>query len=782
MNLKEKASLLSGKDVWHTASIEKLDIKSIMMADGPHGLRKQVDSSDNLGLNSSYKATLFPSAAAVACSFNTDMAYKMGKAIGKEARGADVQVVLGPGINIKRNPMCGRNFEYYSEDPYVSGVMGEAWIRGLQSQNVGASLKHFAANNQETYRHISNSVIDMRALREIYLKNFEIAIKANPATVMCSYNKLNGIYASESYFLLTQVLRSEWGYKGLVVSDWGAVSNRVLGLINGLDLEMPSSRGYNTKKIIKAHKKEYIVDNDIDSSVKRVLDLVNKYVNNKNIPYDFEVHHQVSQKIARESIVLLRNENKILPLKKDEKIALVGAFAKHPRVQGGGSSYINPHKIENVFDEIVNYTNNYQYFQGYTLDGDGYDQSLVDEIVNIATSFDKIIIMTGLPESYETEGFDRDNIDLPLGHLKLIDAIIKVNKNIIITLYIGSQVAMPFKDEVQAILNCHLLGSASAVPLLDILFGKVSPSGRLATTYPIDILDDPSTKNFADGNNAVLYEESIFVGYRYYTTFKQECLYPFGYGLSYSDFEYSDLTVSSDTINPEIQIEVKVKVKNVGTMPASEVVQLYVGNNRSSVYKAVRELRAFEKVHLEIGEEKEVTFTLNYSDFSYYDIYMKKFHVNMGTYKIQICKDAAHIIMQKEISRLENEPGYEDHYQTGYNKHHYEVTTTDFQYILGRPVPLKNTVKKRPFSMDSTLNDVKQTFVGNILYHKVLSEAKKLNANSSDEWMKKVIDKTLMEMPLRNLAYMSGGKISLTTMERLVDMINFRYLRGLFKR
>jgi len=382
MKIEEKVLLLDGKDVWHTTDIESEQIKSIMLCDGPHGIRKQVDSNDNLGLNNSYPATLFPAAATVACSFNKEIAEMMGSAIGKEARSQNVHVVLGPGINIKRNPLCGRNFEYFSEDPYMAGTMGASWIKGLQSNNVGASLKHFAANNQETFRFTSDSIIDERALREIYLKGFEIAIKENPATVMCSYNKLNGVYASENKYLLTDILRKEWNYKGLVVSDWGAVSNRVSGLINGLDLEMPSSNGYNTAKIINAYKKNQLTESDIDKSVERVLELVSKYKDNQEIPFDKDMNHKIAQEIASESIVLLKNDN-ILPLQKDDKVAIVGAFAKTPRCQGGGSSFINPIKVENLIDEIESYTNNYQYFEGYSFVDDGYNEELINNIVKV---------------------------------------------------------------------------------------------------------------------------------------------------------------------------------------------------------------------------------------------------------------------------------------------------------------------------------------------------------------------------------------------------------------
>ena len=779
MKIEDKIKLLSGKDVWHTADIPNENIPSIMMADGPSGLRKQVDTSDNLGLNSSYQATSFPAPAAVACSFNKEMAQLMGEAIGKEARANNVHIVLGPGINIKRNPLCGRNFEYYSEDPYLSGIMGYHWITGLQSNNVGASLKHFAANNQETFRFTSDSWVDERALREIYLKNFEIAIKANPATVMCSYNKLNGTYASHSKYLLSDILRKKWQYDGLVVSDWGAVSDRVLGVKHGLDLEMPSSYGYHEHKIKEALMNGELTEEEINQATNRVIKLVRKYQDNKQISFNKQLHHEIASKIASESIVLLKNDY-VLPLKLNEKIAIVGAFAQSPRYQGGGSSFINPFKVENVLDEINNYTKNYHYYPGYYLDEKPNDD-LIQDIVQEVHEYDKIIIMTGLPESYETEGVDRKNLDLPLSHLRLIDEISRVNPNVIINLYTGAQVAMPFQDQVKGIINCHLLGAASAKPLLDILFGKVSPSGRLATTYPIRLNDDITSVNFADGNNAIYYEESIYVGYRYYTTFKKDVLYPFGYGLSYSEFTYSDLLIDHDVISKDHSIIVKCKVKNIGKYPAKEVVQLYIENNKSLVYKPLRELRRFEKVDLEINEEKEIVFELKYDDFAYYDIYMNKYHVDQGVYKIQVCKHANEVIMEKEVVRQENDIDFQPHPWTRYSEKEYQITKQDFEQLFKNKLPEKNIIHKRPYTMDNTLLDVKNTLVGKMMYKIALKEAMKLNKDASSEWMREAISKTVASTPLRTLATMSAGYISLKKMEGILDIINLKLIRGLRK-
>jgi beta-glucosidase len=772
MKIEDKVKLLSGKDVWHTADIASEGIPSIMMADGPHGLRKQLDSADNIGIRGTHQATLYPAATTVACTFNKDLAYKMGKMIGAEARSMDVQVVLGPGINIKRNPLCGRNFEYYSEDPYLAGTLGYHWISGLQSNHVGASLKHYAANSQETLRLWSDSVIDERALREIYLKNFEIAMKAEPSTVMCCYNKVNGVYGSENKYLLTDILRQEWGYKGLVVSDWGAVSNHVKAVLAGCDLEMPSSHGYGSKKILEGLKKGEITEADIDKSVDRVLSLVNKYKDNKILDFDHKEAEKTARELATEGIVLLKNEN-VLPLQANERIAIVGGFAEKPRIQGGGSSHINPIRKESLLSEISAYTKNYQYFQGYNLENDDYNEELAEEVLNNIKGFDNVVFMTGLPEWSETEGEDRRDLKLPASHLRLIDEILDLNPNVIITLYIGAQVEMPFADRVKAILNCNLLGEASGKPILDILYGKVSPSGRLATTFPLKLEDDPSTKNFGNTNNAVWYVESIFVGYRYYTTFNKPVLYPFGYGLSYSEFEYCDLEIDTDEITKDGKITVSCKVKNVGKYPAKEVVQLYVENNRETLYKPLRELRRFEKVFLDVGEEKEVVFTLEYNDFSYYDVNLKEFYVDKGLYKIQICRNAEEVILEKTVEKKTDKPGYQ-----WIGKKEYHLTDEEFVEIYGRPLPPRNIVRRRPYTMDDNVNFLQKTLIGKIMKRFIRKQIYKLTEDPKE---RKIFLEQALNVPLRTLASMSGGLLTLEKMEGIVDILNFRIIRGIRK-
>lgn len=768
MNIEDKINLLNGKDVWHTYNIDRLNVKSIMMADGPHGLRKQADSLDNIGARGSYPATLFPAAATAACTFYPLIIQKMGEAIGREARSAGVHVVLGPGINIKRNPLCGRNFEYFSEDPYLAGVMASAWIRGAQKYNVGTSLKHYAANNQETYRFTINSVVDERALREIYLKGFEIAIREKPATVMASYNKINGEYACESKYLLTDILRDEWKYEGVVVSDWGAVYDRAAALKAGLDLEMPSSHGYNAKLLLEAYKKGEISVDVIDRSVDRIIKMVKKHQDNEPLNFDAEKHHEIAREIARHGIVLLKNDG-VLPFGANEKIAVIGEFARNPRLQGGGSSAVNPLRFETVLSEISAFTDSYAFYPGYTLAGDGFSQELIDEAVAGAKDADKVLIVAGLPETYESEGYDREDLDLPKGQLALIAEVAKANPNVVVSLFAGAPVAMPFIENAKGILFCHLLGAASGQPLLEIVFGSVSPSGRLATTFPVAVEDDPSTKNFADGNNAVWYAESIYVGYRYYTTFDKKVLFPFGYGLSYTSFSYSGLTVDSQDITRDGKIKVAFKVKNAGTRPAYEVVQLYVENNDSEIDKPKRELRRFDKIYLEAGEEKTVAFELEYSDFSYYDVDLKRYHVDRGKYKIQVGKNANDIELEAEVERKENDPDYIP------RRRSYplpDFSASKFAEVLGMPLPAKSVIRKRPFSMNATLNDLKRTLIGKILVKMVKKEALKAGGDASPV-VREMILKSLMETPVRTLAVMSGGKVKPKTMELIIRLINF---------
>ena len=661
MTLEEKASLCSGLNFWNTKPIERLNIPSIMMTDGPHGLRKQSASSDHLGLNESLESTCFPTASALACSFDRDLIKELGVALGEECQAEDVSIILGPGANIKRSPLCGRNFEYYSEDPYLSSEMAKSQIQGTQSQGVGTSLKHFAANNQEHRRMTIDTIVDERTLREIYLASFETAIKeAQPWTVMCAYNKLNGEYCSENYKLLTEILRDEWGFEGIVVSDWGAVNDRDKGLYAGMDLQMPYDGGIGDSLIVEAVKNNTLSEEDLDKAVERILNILFKAVENKkeNATYLKEEHHELARKIARECIVLLKNEEKILPLKKNEKIAVIGELATKVRYQGGGSSHINPTKLDNTYEEIVSFagSENVKYSRGYDLSIDDTTQELVEEAKKVASQADKVVLFIGLPERYESEGFDRSHLNLPKNQNELIKELKSVNENIVVVLSNGSPVEMPFISDVKAILEAYLTGQASGSAICDILYGEVNPSGKLAETFPVKLSDNPSFLNFPGEVNKVEYKEGIFVGYRYYDKKEMDVLFPFGYGLSYTNFEYSDLKVSESVIDDNQNVTVSVKVKNTGDVFGKEIVQLYVRDVESSVIRPEKELKGFEKVGLEPGEEKEVTFELNKRSFAYYNTDINDWYVESGEFEILIGKSSRDIVLKEGINVNSTQP------------------------------------------------------------------------------------------------------------------------------
>ncbi|MFO7294399.1 MAG: glycoside hydrolase family 3 C-terminal domain-containing protein [Clostridia bacterium] len=653
MTLEEKASLCSGLDLWHLKGVERLGIPSIMVSDGPHGLRKQ--NAEHIELKTSVPATCFPTAVGLASSWNRELVEKVGAAIGEECQAEGVSVLLGPGANIKRSPLCGRNFEYFSEDPYLSSEMAASHIKGVQSQGVGTSLKHFAANNQEHRRMSVDAVIDERTLREIYLASFEGAVKkGKPWTVMCSYNRVNGEYASENKYLLTDILRDEWGFDGVVVSDWGAVNERVKALEAGLDLEMPSSFGIRDQQIVQAVKEGKLSEEVLDRAVERILNLIFKAVDGRkeNATYDKEAHHQLAREVARECMVLLKNEDKILPLKRQGTIAVIGEFARKPRYQGGGSSHVNPTKLDDIYEEIKKSAGNsvnVLYAKGYSLDKDEVDEGLLEEAKQVAMNADVAVIFAGLPEHYESEGYDRQHMRMPESHCALIEGVAEVQPNVVVVLSNGSPVEMPWIDKVKGLLEAYLGGQALGGAIADLLFGDANPSGRLAETFPKKLSDNPSYLNFPGEGDRVEYREGIFVGYRYYDKKGIEPLFPFGYGLSYTTFEYSDLNISKKEILDTETVTVSVKVKNTGDRAGKEVVQLYVRDVESSVIRPEKELKGFEKVELQPGEEKVVTFELDKRAFAYYNVDIKDWHVESGEFEIMIGKSSRDIVLKDRI-------------------------------------------------------------------------------------------------------------------------------------
>ena len=639
LTLPEKAALVAGGGFWSTLAIERAGIPSVSLTDGPHGLRKQAEGGDHLGIGESIASTCFPPAAGIASSFNVDLVERVGRALGDEARAEDVAVLLGPGVNIKRSPLCGRNFEYFSEDPLVSGELGAAWVRGIQSRGVGASLKHFAANNQETNRMTVSAEVDERTLREIYLPAFERIVKREqPWTVMCSYNKVNGVYASESRWLLTEVLRNEWGFEGLVVSDWGAVDDRAAALAAGMDLEMPGPQSSSERAILDAVASGAVSESVLDESVARVRALVDR-AQPRTDGYDSDAHHQLAREAAVESIVLLRNEGGALPFEPEERIAVIGEFARSPRFQGAGSSQVVSTRVESALEALMPRAS-VEFAPGYSLAA-GDDTALRVEATALAARCDAALVFVGLPEGDESEGFDRQHLELPSAHVELIRAVAAVNPRTIVVLTNGGVVSLePWHDEVAGILECWLLGQAGGAAIADVVLGHANPSGRLAETIPLRLQDSPSFLNFPGDNNSVRYGEGVFVGYRYFEAADVPVRYPFGFGLSYTAFAYSDLEVDATSA--------RVTVTNTGDRPGAEVVQVYVEPLESPVRSPVRELRAFRKVWLGPGQAITVTIPLEARAFSYWDVTTDRWQSG-GAYEVAVGVSASSMVLRATV-------------------------------------------------------------------------------------------------------------------------------------
>lgn len=650
LSLEEKASLTSGADFWTTKAIDRAGIPSVMMTDGPHGLRKQSGSTDHLGLAGSVPATCFPPAVGIGSSFDPEIIERVGAAIGIEAAIENVAVVLGPGINIKRSPLCGRNFEYFSEDPIVSGVLGAASVRGIQSKGVGTSLKHFAANNQEFDRMRASSDVDPRPLREIYLRGFERVVKdAAPWTVMCSYNKLNGVWTSEDPWLLTSVLRDDWGFDGLVVSDWGAVNDRVAGVAAGLDLEMPASGGRTDAQLVAAVRAGELAESVLDTAAARAIDLVRKAGERPAVegPLDVDAHHALAREAAGRSIVLLKNDGALLPLAAEQKIAVIGAFATEPRFQGAGSSLINPTRVDKALDELRAVGGeNVDYAAGFAVEGGTIATSgrtaadLRAEAVTVAEAADVAVLFLGLPAAEESEGFDRDHIDLPADQLAVLDAVLEVNPRVVVVLSNGGVVALPFADRVPAIVESWLLGQAGGSAVADVLYGAVNPSGKLTETVPVRLSDNPSFGNFPGEFGHVRYGEGLLVGYRWYDAKGLDVTFPFGHGLSYTSFAYGAATAE---VGADGGIVVHLDITNSGDRDGREVVQVYVAPEKSIVQRAPRELKAFASVALAAGETRTVELVVRREDLAYWDVRVDRWVVEGGAYTVDVAASSRDI-------------------------------------------------------------------------------------------------------------------------------------------
>lgn len=760
MTLKEKASLCSGKDFWHLKSIERLGLPEIMVCDGPHGLRKQNAENKKVGIGNSYPATCFPTAVTTACSWDRDLIYKMGQALAEECLQHGVSVLLGPGVNMKRSPLCGRNFEYFSEDPELAGEMGAAFIAGVQSKGIGTSLKHFAGNSQEMKRMTSNSIIDERALREIYLRAFEKAVKkSQPWTVMNAYNLLNGTYCSENDWLQNKVLRDEWGFEGAVVSDWGAVNDRVAGLNAGNDLEMPSSGGVNDAKIVEAVKCGVIDETTLDERVDKLIDIILKGAANKKPGYKFDVkaHNLLSRQIAEQSMVLLKNDGNILPLKRveGEYVAVIGAFADNPRYQGAGSSIINPTMIDSGRRAFNNSPISVKFADGYDRSGKRKNEdAYITEACNLAKNASKAVVFIGLTDDYESEGFDRSTMKLPDGHNRLVEAVSRVNDNVIVVLEGGSPVEMPWADDVKAILNAYLGGQSVAPAIVDVLTGKANPCGKLAETYPVCLKDTPTSFRYPDSKEDVQYRESIFIGYRYYDKVERNVRFPFGFGLSYTSFEYSDIKLKKKNLTKGEGAKVTFTIKNTGDVAGSEIAQVYVAKPESKIFRAPKELKGFVKIHLEPGEEKKVTVELDDRAFAFWNTATEDWCVESGEYKILVGASSRDIRLESAAKmKSEDDETIVDLRESAgvyFDGDPARAREDDFKVIYGGEFKLAPEITSD--SLNNSIERSKDKGLAKFIYNTVdLAMKPKGGVGSS------MITNTIMQTPIRNYVSMSNG-------------------------
>lgn len=774
MTLEEKCYLLSGKDFWQSRSVERVGVPNVTLSDGPHGIRKQEGASDQLGLNGSLPATCYPTAATIANSWDPKLGEEIGEHLGVEAASQDVCVLLGPGMNIKRSPFCGRNFEYFSEDPYLAGKMAAGYIRGIQSKGVDACPKHFAANSQELRRMASDSVMDERTLREIYLEGFEIAVtEAHPKSIMSSYNRVNGVYANENKHLLQEILRDEWGFDGFVVSDWGASNDHVAGVEAGSHLEMPTTGGDSDEELIQAVKDGKISEAMIDRRVEEFLaatmparEAVDKV---KGRAFDVNAHHQMAQKAAEQSIVLLKNENHILPLKPKAKVAVIGDFAQTPRYQGAGSSVVNPTKLDSTLDVIGKFPLEMVGFApGYHRTG-AADNALEASAVELAQKADIVLLYLGLDEISESEGLDRSTLSIPASQIQLLEKISKVNKHVVVVLSGGSSIEMPWVDNCEAIIHGYLSGQAGATAMLRALIGEVNPSGKLNESYPFKYEDCSSAPYFPSKQRNAEYREGLFVGYRYYETAKVPVRYPFGYGLSYTTFEYSDLSVTEKSAT--------FTLKNTGKVDGAEVAQLYVSAKCNGVYRPVRELKGFAKVFLKAGESKKVTIELDDKAYRYFNVKTNQFEVESGKYEIQIGASSSDIKLSAAIYvKGTNAPIPEDasklpSYFKGDIK---KISDKEFEALLGHPIP------DGSWSGELDINDAicqlyyAKRWVGRLVYHILTG----LLNRSMKKGKPDLNIMFIYNMPFRGIGKMAGGMVSQYMVEGMVKAVNGHFFKG----
>jgi len=779
MTLEEKASLMSGKDFWQSQDIERLGIPSMFLADGPHGIRKQAVAADKLGLNAGVPATCFPTAATVANSWNPELGEKVGEYLGEEAITQKVNVLLGPGVNMKRNPLCGRNFEYFSEDPYLAGKMAASYIRGIQSQGISACVKHFAVNNQEQRRMSIDAIVDERTLREIYLTAFEIAVKEGKTkSIMSSYNKLNGTYTNESLHLMRDILRGEWGYQGTVITDWGGSNDRVAGLLAGNELEMPTTGGETDRDIVLAVRGGELPEEVLDESVDRLLDLIfttEAVYRRPHIDFNVEHHHRVSQKVAEESIVLLKNEDGILPLKFGKKVAVIGEFAQHARYQGAGSSIVNPTILDHTMD----------CFEESGIISIGYEQGFerygkknpkkIEKACALAVKADVILLYIGLDEVTEADGLDRQNMRIPDNQIDLLDALYRVNPNIVAILSCGSAVEMPWIGKVKGLLHGYLGGQAGARAILRVLSGDVNPSGKLAETYPLRYEDTPSAPYFPGNEVTAEYRESIYIGYRYFDTAQVDVLFPFGYGLSYTTFEYSDIRVSRDGVT--------FRLTNSGSTAGMEVAQLYVGCKSREIFRPAKELKGFAKVFINAGESKTVTIPFDDKTFRYFNVKTESWEVEAAEYRIMIGASSADIRLEDTLV-VEGTgaplPYDKDKLPSYYSGNVRKVGAVEFEQLIGRPLPVADWDRSRPLGYNDTIEQCQYAkgAIARLAYHGIVFAhwfLRKIGKRSAAN----LIMMSIYHLPFRGIARMTGGAVNMPMVDGLLMMANGRFFKGL---
>ncbi len=775
MTLEEKARMMSGKNTWETVDYEKYGIPSMVMSDGPHGLRRQAGAGDHLGLNASLPATCFPTAAGMANTWDEKLGEEIGQALAQEAVTMNVNVILGPGLNIKRSPLCGRNFEYFAEDPYLAGKMAAAYVRGIQSQGIAACPKHFAANSQELRRMANDSVVDERTFRELYTTGFEIAVKEGKArSIMSSYNEINGVYANEDSHLLQEILVDEWGFDGYVVSDWGGSNDHALGVKNGSHLEMPGTGNSGVHDIVSAVKKgmlpEEILDQRLDELLKVIFATHEATEKAKGSSYDVEGHHQLARKAAQESIVLLKNDDAILPLKPHTKVAVIGDFARTPRYQGAGSSLVNPAKAPESILEQIKETDLevVSYAQGYVRNRKE-NKKLVQEAREAAKKADVVLFFGGLDEISESEGLDRTHMKMPKAQSALIDELSTVNDNIVVVLSAGSAIEMPWYSYVKGIVHGYLGGQAGASAMLHVLTGQVNPSGKLNETYPLSYEDTPAYRYYPSKERSSEYREGLYVGYRYYTTVGMKVRFPFGYGLSYTTFAYSDLQVTGEGVT--------FTLTNTGEREGTEIAQLYVGRQADTVFRPVRELKGFSRVTLAPGESQKVTITFDDKTFRFYDTRTNTWEIESGTYQIMIGTDAEHMVLTGELA-VEGtvaEGGYTKETLPSYFSGQIgDVTDAEFKTLYGREIP------DGSWSGEIDINDaVCQLYYGKGILGRLFYWILRLLLKIS-EWQGKPNLNVLFNynMPIRGYAKMTGGFVTMEMAKALTEMANGHRIKG----